>query len=71
MESNLIESHNLTILLDNDKTAELLNISPRTLERWRLDDRGPPYIKLGSRVVYSLEKLTAWLNKQQHTPSNN
>jgi hypothetical protein len=33
------------------------SISPRTLERWRWLKEGPPYLKVGGRVVYRLEDV--------------
>jgi hypothetical protein len=27
-------------------------VSPRTLERWRWMNEGPPYLKIGGRVLY-------------------
>lgn len=57
---------NLTSL-DTPKTAEMLNISPRTLERWRIEGRGPTYRKLGSRVIYLLDDLILWLDEQRRT----
>lgn len=33
------------------------NISPRTLERWRWLKAGPPYLKVGGRVLYRLEDV--------------
>lgn len=45
--------------------AEHLQISNRTLERWRLEGKGPKYFKLGSRVLYSEEQVEAWLVKCQ------
>jgi len=35
-------------------------ISPRTLEGWRYEEKGPTYLKLGSRVVYRLEDIEAY-----------
>lgn len=32
-------------------------ISHRTLERWRWIGEGPPYLKIGGRVVYRLEDI--------------
>lgn len=36
------------------------NISHRTLERWRWKSEGPPFIKLGGRVVYRLDDVLAF-----------
>lgn len=35
-------------------------ISHRTLERWRWTGEGPDYLKLGGRVIYRLEDITAF-----------
>lgn len=40
--------------------AARLNISPRTLERWRWTGEGPAFLKIGSRVVYRLEDVEAF-----------
>ncbi|MDA1308771.1 MAG: helix-turn-helix domain-containing protein [Proteobacteria bacterium] len=36
------------------------NLSPRTLERWRWLGEGPPFIKIGGRVVYRQEDIEAY-----------
>ena len=38
--------------LDQKHLAERWLISPRTLEQWRWQGRGPRYLKIGGRVVY-------------------
>jgi len=44
--------------LNQREVAERLNISPRTLERWRwLGEGGPPFLKIGGRVVYRLQDI--------------
>jgi hypothetical protein len=35
-------------------------ISPRTLEQWRWQGKGPKYLKIGSKVVYRLEDVEAF-----------
>ena len=39
-------------------------ISSRTLEQWRWIHRGPPYLKIGGRVVYRLEDVEAFEAQQ-------
>jgi hypothetical protein len=35
-------------------------VSPRTLERWRSQKKGPDYLKIGDgRVIYRLEDIEA------------
>jgi predicted DNA-binding transcriptional regulator AlpA len=49
-------------LMGQSTAAEFLGLSPRTLERWRLEGRGPKYLKLGPRAVrYSLASLREFL----------
>ena len=36
-------------------------ISPRTMQRWRLDGMGPPFIKIGRLVRYRKSNLDAFL----------
>jgi hypothetical protein len=40
--------------LDQKGLAKRWLISPRTLEGWRWQGRGPRYLKIGGRVVYRL-----------------
>lgn len=48
--------------LNNQAAAEYLNLSPRTLEKQRVNGGGPRFRKLGRRVVYALADLDAWAN---------
>jgi hypothetical protein len=43
--------------LDQEKLGERWLISPRTLEQWRWQQRGPRYLKIGGRVVYRLSDI--------------
>lgn len=46
---------------DEKQAAELLNVSRRTLQRWRTEGGGPRFIRLGERRVgYRLPDLNAW-----------
>ncbi|WP_297541757.1 helix-turn-helix domain-containing protein [Roseovarius sp.] len=40
------------------------NISHRTLERWRWTGEGPPYLKLGGRVLYRLSDIEVFEQSQ-------
>jgi predicted DNA-binding transcriptional regulator AlpA len=46
--------------LSNDEAAQVLKLSPRTLEKFRVIGGGPRYRKLGRRVVYSVHDLETW-----------
>lgn len=36
-----------------------------TLANWRAKRRGPPFVKIGARVVYPLDQLAAWERENQ------
>lgn len=42
-----------------------LGLSPRTLERFRVQGRGPKFLKLGRRVAYSSADLVSWAEMQR------
>jgi len=46
--------------LNQIELAARLNISPRTLERWRWAGEGLQYMKVGGRVVYRLEDVEGY-----------
>jgi predicted DNA-binding transcriptional regulator AlpA len=39
-------------------------IARRTLQRWRLENRGPRYRKFGRSVRYKIPDLEAWVDSQ-------
>jgi len=45
------------------------SLSPRTLERWRWLQIGPPYLKVGGRVVYRLDDVEAYEAGHRHLES--
>ena len=63
-------------LMDENDVAELLNLSPRTIQRWRVEGAGPPFLKMGvgpgrpgskgsGSVRYSPSDLESWLERQR------
>ncbi len=51
--------------VDTRRAAELLGMSRRTLEKWRGEGSGPPFLKLGRRVLYSVADLEAWVRSRR------
>lgn len=43
--------------LTTQEAADLLRLRKNTLEVWRIQGRGPVFLKLGSRVLYEREAL--------------
>ena len=62
------------VCLVTKEAAQYLHASPRTLERWRVDGDGPPYIKLGpglrAKVLYRLSDLDAWLARFRYSSTS-
>ncbi len=49
---------------DTAGAAERTTLSPSTLAKKRLSGDGPPFVKLGAKVVYPVDELDAWLDSQ-------
>jgi predicted DNA-binding transcriptional regulator AlpA len=50
-------------LLNEVDAAAFLGISPRALQKWRVNGRGPPFLRLSTRCIrYSEAELLRWLD---------
>lgn len=49
--------------LNDHELAERLGISRKTLQKWRSLRMGPAYLKLGSKVVYRVEDIEAYIKR--------
>jgi hypothetical protein len=56
--------------IDQKGLAERWLISPRTLEQWRWQGRGPRYLKICRRVVYRLSDIEAFEAANLHANTN-
>ena len=56
-------------LLTTGQAAQCLGVSVSYLNKLRLGEDGPPFVKLGARVAYDPADLTAWIEarKQRST----
>lgn len=59
-----------TMFLSTRKAAALLTLSPRTLDRFRENGTGPPYLRLGQRIVYAREDLIEWAWSKRESPGS-
>ena len=48
-----------------DEAARVLELTTRTLDRWRLIGYGPPYTLVGRQVRYRREAIETWLRAQE------
>ena len=44
-------------VLNENELAQRWGVSPKTLQRWRSEGRGPRYLKLSKRVSYPLDAV--------------
>jgi excisionase family DNA binding protein len=49
------------MLLTEPEVADRLRVSLACLRRWRLERRGPRFVKVGSLVRYPAEELNHWI----------
>ena len=51
------------------ETAQRLRIDHKTLANWRVQGRGPKFVKIGSKVVYRVADVEAFEsgNVREHT----
>ena len=55
------------LVISEEAAAQMLGLSPRTLQRWRCQGRGPRFTKLGKRVAYSPAALRTYVEAAQRT----
>lgn len=48
-------------LLTTEELAKRLRVNPSTVRRWRLDDVGPGYVRVGSVYRYPVSAVEAWI----------
>lgn len=61
-----------TMYLTSKELAQRWRLSEQTLANWRTGGKGPPFIRVGARVLYPMEGInaqekisSAWLNANQ------
>lgn len=55
------EAPNRAALLTESEAAQLVNLSVRTFQTWRVRGGGPQFVKLGGAVRYRRRDLDAWV----------
>ena len=56
-------------LLTQQRLSEHIDVSERTLERWRVEGSGPVFCRAGRKVLYRSEDVEEWLlaNRRKST----
>ena len=55
----------------SDPEMRLIAKSPGSLAQLRHRGEGPPYVKIGNRVLYEGKSLNQWLYAHRVEPTNN
>ena len=55
------------VAINENELAQRWGVSPKTLQRWRCEGRGPRYLKLSKRVTYLMEDVLAYEMESMHT----
>jgi len=53
-------------VLNENELAQRWGVSPKTLQRWRSEGRGPRYLKLSKRVGYPLDAVIEFESSSLH-----
>ncbi|MEN3167757.1 helix-turn-helix domain-containing protein [Gluconobacter sp. OJB] len=51
--------------LRSGEAADLIGVSIRTLEKYRCIGDGPPFLKIGTRVLYARQDVENWLQRHR------
>lgn len=65
-EAGTVKTRSREILLTEEETASLLNLSKRTLQAWRGRGCGPRFIKVGRSIRYRSENVQEFVNENVH-----
>lgn len=63
MTSRLLDDYMTT-----EELADELGKSVLTVAKWRNQKIGPPYIRVGKKVLYGREGVRKWLNRLEQHP---
>jgi phage terminase Nu1 subunit (DNA packaging protein) len=55
-------------LLTEKQVAEYLNVTVRTVQRWRAEETGPPVLYANNRPRYRKAAVDAWLQRKAEEP---
>jgi hypothetical protein len=60
--------HVLAGYMTIQQLAAELDMAVISLATWRMRQKGPPYVKVGRKILYSRTTVKEWIASQVHTP---
>lgn len=61
MNGELLQSSEMSSLMDQKQVAKMLGVSTKTLESWRWRKTGPRFIKIGRLARYRMSDVMAYI----------
>ncbi len=58
-----MDTRDESLIMTGEQVAELLQVSPRTIEEWRQTNNGPPFRRVGRHVRYLRTEVLAWFQE--------
>jgi hypothetical protein len=55
-------------LIPEAEAAALLHVATNTMRDWRVDEKGPAFVRLGKRIFYRREDISTWIGAQRREP---
>ena len=65
-----VHAHRRSVRLDNRATASYLGVSTSFLNKSRVSGFGPPFLKIGAKVLYEVADLDAWLARRRRSSTS-
>jgi len=57
-------------LIPTSQAAQMLGLKPQTLRVWRLEGKGPKYVRMGNqshgRAYYDLSDIQEWISDRKY-----
>lgn len=70
-DSQTQPAHQSAGLLTPTELSEQYRIPPATAAKWRWNGTGPAFVKMGSRVLYRVVDVEAWIAANLRTSTAN
>jgi hypothetical protein len=51
--------------LNAEEASQFIGAAVQTLARWRCEGGGPPFIRVGRKIMYAIDDLIAWMNARR------
>ncbi|HEY2757792.1 MAG TPA: helix-turn-helix domain-containing protein [Pseudolabrys sp.] len=56
-------------LVTEVEIADFLKLSTRTLQSWRINNDGPPFVRVGRAIRYRLRDVIRWIEARTVAPT--